>query len=297
MITRCLAVAVSLLLLPSPHVGAQSGGRPVWRVFVSATGDHDAPVSDLTPADLVVKEDGRTREVLSVEPAKGPMQIVVLVDDDGSGVFRFGLEQFALLLQGRATISLRIIRGQVQEVFGFTPDVDRWMAGFRQMGVRASTPGGGQLIEGVFDAASELKQREAERPVIVALTTGTGEQSPRRSDVVLNALRESGASLQVVYAVSPRPSAPATRASDLLEGNFDLDQVLGDGPKETGGVRRDVIASGVIRTEVQKIARDLLNQLAVTYTRPERWDPPRRLGVTTSRRGVKITAPTRAPIR
>ena len=294
MTLRSSALILAFLLALSSGASAQ---RPAWRVFVTAAGDHDAPVKDLTPADVVVKEDGNTREVLSVAPATGPMQIVVLVDDDGTGVFRFGLEQFAQLMQGRASISMRIIRGQVQEAFGFTADADRWMAGFRQMGVRPSTPGGGQLIEGIHGAARDLLQREAERPVIIALTTGNGEQSPRRSDEVLKALRESRASLHVVYATSPRPLAVATRPSDLLEGDFELDQVLSDGPKESGGVRRDVIASGAIRNEVQLIARDLLNQLAVTYARPDRWDPPRRLGVSTPRKGVKLTAPTRAPIR
>lgn len=297
MLARSLAIVVTVLTLVSAGASAQTAGRPVWRVFINAAGDHDAPVSDLTPADVVVKEDGRTREVLAVEPATGPMQIVVLVDDDGSGVFRYGLEQFAELMRGRASISLRIIRGQVQEMFSFTPDADRWMAGFQQLGIRPSTPGGGQLIEGVFGAARDLARREADRPVIVALTTGSGEQSPRRSDEVLTALRESHASLHVVYATSPRPSAPVTRPSDLLQGDFDLDQVLSDGPKESGGVRRDVIAAGAVRNEVQRIARDLINQIAVTYARPDQWDPPKRIGISTPRRGVKITGPSRAPIR
>lgn len=284
------------LLLHSPRVSAQNSGATTRQIFASISDDRSSPISDLTPADLIVKEDGKTREILAVEPAAGLLQVVVIVDDDGSGVFRYGLARFAELLQGRAEISMRIIRGQAQELFGFTKDADRWMAGIRLLGVRPPTPGGGQLLEGLADAAADLKRREAQRPVIVALTTGGGEQSPLDGDRVLDGLRDSRASLHVVFAGSPLPKALANKPSELLTGDYDLTHVLGDGPKETGGIRRDVIATQAVLTVVQQIARDLVMQMAITYVRPA-GNNPRSLSVSSSRRGVKVVAPTRAPVR
>ena len=39
------------------------------------------PVTDVTPDDLVVREDGVAREILRVEPATDPMQVALLVDN------------------------------------------------------------------------------------------------------------------------------------------------------------------------------------------------------------------------
>lgn len=288
-----ISILAGVLAWAPPHASAQTTALETRVVFIKAADSHDAAITDLTASDISIKEDGKRLRVLAVEPATGPLQIVVVVDDDGSGVFRYGLTRFAELLQGKAEMSVRFIRGQVQELFGFTTDVDRWMAGIRLLGVRPPTPGGGQLLEGIDDAAKDLRRREARRPVIVVLTTGGGEQSPLDSDRVLDDVRDSGASLHVVYAGSQLPAAPVTRPSDLMQSNFHLEHVIGDGPKESGGVRRDVIATQAVLTTVQQIARDLVSQLAVSYAGPPGKSGQRSLSVSTSRRGVKITAPTR----
>ncbi len=38
-------------------------------------------MTDVTPADLVVREDGVAREILSVTPATDPMRVALLVDN------------------------------------------------------------------------------------------------------------------------------------------------------------------------------------------------------------------------
>ena len=43
--------------------------------------------TDLTPADLTIREGGRERAVATLEPATGPLQISILVDDAGQGFF------------------------------------------------------------------------------------------------------------------------------------------------------------------------------------------------------------------
>lgn len=268
-------------------------------VYVTALNDRNSPVADLSATDFAVKEDGKLRDVTSVRPATSQLQIAVLVDDNGTGMFRPGLAAFAELLQDRAEISLRVVTGQVQTVMDYTTDVRAWIAGIGKLGVRPPTPEGGQLLEGVSEAAKQLKKREAHRPVIVALTVGGQEQSTLQSRQVLDELHDSRASLHVVFAESPavRPSSPATKPSDLLEGNFNLSRVIGDGPKESGGRRQDVLATQTVLTAVQTIARDLLMQYELTYARPAGGRPPVKLDVSVARKGVKVIAPTRAPGR
>jgi hypothetical protein len=265
-------------------------------VFAHVTDRRRAPIEDLQPADFLVKEDGKEREVISAVAATQPLQIVVLVDDNGTGIFRYGLARFAESLQGRAEMAIRVVTNQVQTVVNFTPDVKVWMAGISRMTVRPATPEGGQLIEGIVTAASDLRKREARRPAIVALTVGGSEQSPRMSTNVLDELWRSHAALHVVFAETiARPAPTVTKPSDLLENNFNLSKVIGDGPKESGGIRRDVLTAGLVQTEVQQVAADLLNQYEITYVRPGGGNAPRKLQVSVRRDGASVVAPTRAP--
>jgi len=268
-------------------------------VHVTAMDDRNVPVTDLGAADFVVKEDGKPREVLSVRPATAQLQVVVLVDDNGTGMFRNGLAGLAELLQERAELSLRAVTGQVQTIVDYTTDPRAWIAGISKLGVRPPTPEGGQLLEGVSEAAKQLKLREAPRPVIIALTVGGEEQSTLQARQVLDQLHASRASLHVVFAESPavRPNLMAARPADLLEGNLNLGRVIGDGPKQSGGRRQDVLATRTVQTAVQAIARGLLAQFEVTYARVQSGGSPQKLEVSVRRPGLKVIAPTRAPVR
>jgi hypothetical protein len=247
----------------------------------------------------MIKEDNSIREVISVEPATAPLHVAVIVDDNGTGIFRFGVYHFAQRVQERAEMSLRVVKGQVRTITEFTGDARIWLAGISQLGVRPATQDGGQLLEGIADAAKSFAAREATRPVILVLTVGGQEHSTLLGRDVLDQIHRSRAALYVVFAgnTAVRSQAAATRSADLLEGNHNLDQVLGDGPKQSGGRRRDVIATQSFVTDIPQIATDLSAQYAVTYRRPAERNVPQRIQITVQRRGVNVVAPTRAPPR
>jgi hypothetical protein len=135
--------------------------------------------------------------------------------------------------------------------------------------------------------------------VIIALTVGGEEHSPLDARYVLDQLHESRAALHVVLATSQsvRTMSPATRPGDLLEGNLNLSQVLGDGPKQSGGRRHEIVATAVVMADLQQIANELRNQYVVTYQRPDGAKTPRNLDVSVRRKGVTAIAPTRVPVR
>ena len=292
-------VVIALVLSTSgptlSHGQASSSEATVYATVIDNQKKH---VTGLGVADLFVKEDGVERPVISVEPATGEMQIAILVDDNGTGIFRFGLNAFGEMLHGRAAISLSVVTNQVQRVFNYTTESKVWFEGFGRTGLRPATPEGGQLLEGIFSAIKDLARREQPRPVIVALTVGGEEQSPLPSRRVLDELNKSRASLHVLFVDIPavRPSRPAAKPSDLLEGNFNLNRVLGDGPGESGGRHREVLAMNVLAVEVQEIARDLLSQYAITYARGTSKNP-QKLQVYVRRPNMAVIAPTRAPRR
>jgi len=266
-------------------------------VHASVLDSRQAQILNLTAEDFVVREDGKTKAIISVSPATRLMHVMVLVDDNGTGIFRYGLSGFAELLQGRAELALRVVTNQVERVFDFTGDPKVWFAGLSRAGVRPATPEGGQLLEGIFEAARTFSTRETHHAAILALTVGGNEQSPRQSRQVLDELRRSRAALHVIFVDNPtsRPSGAVTKPTDLLEGNFNLGKVLGDGPKESGGRRHDVLAMNTLQAEVQRVARDLLNQYEIHYLRKD-GDRAERLEVTVKNSALRVVAPTRAPL-
>jgi hypothetical protein len=139
-------------------------------------------------------------------------------------------------------------------------------------------PDNEQVIAGVLDAAKELRQREARRPSIIVLTVSGEKALADTADETLNALKASGASLSVLY----------------LNG-VELGKVLGDGPKQSGGMIQPVTGNVVLLPALAKVAENLLKQYVLTYTVPDGVKPNEKLALSTSRKDVKLLAPTRLP--
>jgi hypothetical protein len=302
MTRACAAFLLAVLLIPGRPPIAERGQTPAssaQTAYVIALDGKSQTIIDLTAADFIVKEDGKACLVIAAEVAAAPMEVAILVDDNGTGMFRYGVSNLIQRLQGQAEVTLSVVEGQVRKVVDYTADVNVLLAGAGHLGVRPSTPDGGQLLEGIFEAAKELKGREARRPVIIALTVGGDEHSPLDARYVLDRLHESRAALHVVLATSQsvRTMSPATRPGDLLEGNLNLSQVLGDGPKQSGGRRHEIVATAAVMAELQQIANELRNQYVVTYQRPDGAKTPRNLDVSVRRKGVTAIAPTRVPVR
>ena len=105
-----------------------------------------------------------------------------------------------------------------------------------------------------------------------------GVRESSQAEPALNALKSSGAGLSVVH----------------LAG-INLGQVLGDGPKRSGGVVQQISGGVVPGPVLAKIADNLLHQYVLTYTLPDGVKLNERLSLTTSRKGVTLLAPSRVP--
>jgi hypothetical protein len=74
---------------------------------------------------------------------------------------------------------------------------------------------------------------------------------------------------------------------------FDLGMVMGDGPRHSGGRIEQVgNGNGIIPAAI-RIAESLQTQYVVTYTIPDGTSLSDRIAVSTSRKGIRLTAPTR----
>ena len=185
------------------------------KVYISATDAKGAPVTDLTAADITVKEGGKEQPVASLEPAVAPMQVAILVDDAGTGAFQSAVAQFLQKSLGHGQFSISLLSPQAAKIVDFTEDVAALKNALGRLGARGRLqPDGDQMLEAIADSAKTLQQRKAERPVILAMTAAGGQPHSIEPQNVLTALRLSGATLNVLFVTGA-----------------DLGMVMGDGPK------------------------------------------------------------------
>lgn len=247
------------------------------KVYISATDGKGAPVTDLTAAEITVKEGGKDRAVASLEPAVAPMQVAILVDDAGTGAFQGAVAQFLQKSIGHGQFSISLLSPQAAKVVDFTEDVDALKNALGRLGARGRLqPDGDQLPEAIADAAKTLQRRKAERPVILALTIAGGQLHSVEPENVLTTLRLSGASLNVVFVTGA-----------------DLGKVLGDGPKQSGGRIEEAGTGPAIAPAAVRIADALQHQYLLTYTLPDGVKMSDRISVTTSRKGLSLTSQSR----
>src|SRR5437763_8511020 len=112
-------IAIRALLLFGALALALPDGQP-RRVYVSALDNNGIPVDGLTAADFTVKEGGKPREIVRAEPALARMQIAILVDDNGTGLFRVAVARFIEALIGRAEFSISTVTGQMLKLVDYT---------------------------------------------------------------------------------------------------------------------------------------------------------------------------------
>ena len=278
-----LLLAASTLALTSLGAvtvdAAQAGAQVTRKVYISATDAKGAPVTDLTAADITVKEGGKEQPIASLEPAVAPMQVAILVDDGGTGAFQSAVGQFLQRTIGHGQFSISLLSPQATKLVDFTEDVDALKGALSRMGARGRLqPDGDQMLEAIADASKTLQQRKAERPVIVAMTMAGGQPHSIDPKNVLTTLRLSGAGLYVVSFTGA-----------------DLGMVMGDGPKQSGGRVEQAGSGTAIAAAALKIADALQHQYLLTYSLPAGVKRSDRLTVATSRKGISLTSPSRVP--
>ena len=82
--------------------------------------------------------------------------------------------------------------------------------------------------------------------------------------------------------------------SELAEGAFNLEQVLGDGARDSGGRHVQVVSPALVNS-LRQIADELRHQYEVSYVLPSGTTPSDKIAVSSKRKDVVVRAPTRIP--
>lgn len=257
-------------------------------VFVSVLDSKDAPVTGLTAADFAVREDGVAREVVQAGPATAPLQIVLLVDDSEALTpalqpMREGLNRFVDKIQGHGEIGIVSFGERSTSLVPSTTDPAALKRAINRIFARPGS--GGYMLDAIREVSQGFARRKAERPVIVAVHLEGVEFSNLQYDTVLKDLDASGAALHVLSVGMP--------SSSMADEMRNLNMVVAEGTKRTGGRRDQVMAVSGLAEALPEVADDLLHQYVVTYGRPDTLIPPEKIQVTVTRPGLTVRARTR----
>lgn len=261
-------------------------------VYVTATDDKRDPVPDLTAADFVVKEGGKEREIVKAERATAPLKLALAVEErlTADAAVRVGLFEFMKRMVGLGEISLITIGLRNTAVADYTSSLDLLVGGINKFTLNPARESA--VAEGVLELSNRFSEAKPPRPVIVLLAL-SGGQVGVEPKLVLDRLGQSGATMHAV-TLAGGGDAGATGVGSL-GSQSGREQVLGDGPKQSGGRRIDVTATGAMPKALQQIANELAAQYAITYTLPDGVKLDKRLNVSVKRRGVSLRAPSTIP--
>lgn len=279
------AVVLAALAISAPALlVAQAIQRSLYVSVVDAAG---APVPNVVPSDLVVREDNVAREVLRVVPADEPMQIEILVDN--SQAAREYIRDMRAALPGFVDALLRPnAAGRRNEVglvaLGERPTIlaePTFDPAMLRKGIDRlfSQPGSGNyLLDGVIEVCQGFKKRGAARPVIVAITTEGPEFSSRHFDLVLGPLHDTGTAFHAIV-VGPMSGETTDEARNRSI-------VLDQGTSTTGGRLDHILTSMALRGKLTQVADELTHQYRVTFARPQSLIPPEHTTIAAVKPGI-----------
>ncbi|MCC7010685.1 MAG: VWA domain-containing protein [Acidobacteria bacterium] len=288
--------------------GAARDVRAMMRtVYASVTDKDGAPLKDLTAADFEVKEGGKVREISDVKPAASPLRLAFIVADGGIGGMQPALASILQKMPENTETSITAVVEQPQLLVDYTTDVDKLVEGIQKLSPRSNKPLSGQLMEAINDTIKTLP-KPGTRPALVVIRAVPSASSSIRADVVREALRKSGVRMYVIAARNTGASgassgggggggAAGQARSDLANSEAatrgrDLETVLNDGSKDTGGRYEEFSGQALIKA-AEQVAGELTSQYEISYLLPDGVDPSDRIEVTTKRKNVKVQAPTR----
>lgn len=223
--TLSAAIGLALTVGLPLAAAAQSGERQVFVTVLDADG---VPLEGLTAEHFAVREGGRDRTVLRVEPLQTPMHVAVLIDTSaGSGrpdePFRSAVSGFVERLASFNLVSVYTFGDRVARVTDFTQDVAQLRTAMT--GMYTASVGGSYLIDAIEMATKDLRPLESPRPVIVALSSEAADASKKTAGSVVKQLIANTTAFHAVTLANatgsggpPRSTATFHRAARPCRG-------------------------------------------------------------------------------
>ncbi|HEU4938759.1 MAG TPA: VWA domain-containing protein [Vicinamibacterales bacterium] len=274
---------------------AAAAGAITRTVYVTITDDKGAAVTDLTPANFKVKEGGKDREIVKAAPATVKPRLALMIEERLVGDYqaRLGLFEFVKRMNGIAEISLIGIGLSNTTIVPFVTDTNALLKGINELTLNGQPTS--NLTECLADMAKIFQKEKPERPVMVVVAFSGGQAGGASAHAALTEIRQSGATLYAVTFGPPSSSNNNNPNLGTMGDESGREQVLGDGAKQSGGRRTEVVTTAAIQKALQQVADDLAAQYQISYALPDGVKPDKRFNVSIDRKGLSVRAPQGLP--
>lgn len=277
------ALLVSGLFLVT--TAPESLGQSVERsMYVSVLDDSSRPVEGLGADAFVVREDGTPREVLRASQATAPIEMAILVDNSQAADpfiadLRRALTSFTKDMGARGhQVAIIGLADRPTVLVDYTSSGERLTAGANR--IFSQQGSGTLLLDSLIDVSRALQKRDAERRVMVVITTEGTDFSNAGFEQTLEALGTSGAQLYA-FIITAGSGAAVTNEEARNRGI-----VLDRGPRVTGGKREHVLTSMALPQALEKLAAELAAQYHVVYASPGTTVPADKVEVDVRKPGL-----------
>ncbi len=262
-----LPACVSAVCLSTAGAVAGAGAHQdtiARTAYVTVLDEHDAPVPDLTAAEIVILEDDAPRAVTAVAPAAEPLAIALLVDTAKPRMgdqfptrdVRAGLSTFVKIVQTAsptAKIAVMDTGGAAVMIQDFTDRTADLTRAINRL--IASQRSSAVVLEALVDAGKAIGRQASARRAVVSIDFDSQDTSGVQGNDIAQAIQGAGA---CVWAISIRgPGGTAMREAGL-------DAIT----EMSGGLRLTAVAASALEQKLQIVARALASQYLVTYERP-----------------------------
>ena len=186
---RTLWVSMSMVALLTLAVGGSQENEK--HVFVSALDKDGTPIVGLTAEHFAIRESGRDRTVIKVEPLQIPMHVAVLVDTsiaNGSPdeTFRSAVVAFVQRLAASNHVAVYSFGDRAARVASFAQEPAK--IGAAVTGMFGWSHQRSHLIDVIDLCLRDFESIESPRPVIIAITSESPEASGQTAGGVIKRL-------------------------------------------------------------------------------------------------------------
>jgi hypothetical protein len=201
---------------------------------------------------------------------------------------RVGIFELAKQMVPQADISLVLVGNRNEQVTDYTNDINAIVEALNGFAVR-QTRQAGNVVEGIFEAARKIEEDAPARPAMLVVALETMRAANERADRVLDQIRKSRAVFHAVTLEGGSTAVDAGQMGEMAARN----QILGDGPRQSGGVRAQIRNTSGAAAALHQVANELSAQYLVSYMLPDGVKPSNRLELKLDRKGADLHAPSR----
>jgi VWFA-related protein len=267
-------------------------------VYVTAAAADGSAVAGLTPADLLVKESGQTRQVLKVEPSRSTLQIAIVIEEllTPDDEVRRSVANFIDLVREHGELALYVVGHRAERRVDYTSEILPFASAINRFAVRSLERG--DIVQALHEIARDQRGREGRR-VLVAVAVEGAQPSNVTAQAVVDQIT---AARSVLYAATLASGETSTAPPGMTSGGrrlelesqvsgLERDKVFNDATRQSGGLHLSLQRTAGLWTALERVAAELRHQYVVSYDSDA--IPDGAIAINTVRPGVSLRGPTR----